>query len=121
MNRLLPDERLSCYPCCVVAVASAIGYNEAASRAALSRKWFPNTKPDGYVTLPDANQFIRSNLNIRKRIDYKRGERVKLKELCLNDRAIVCLLGHYIYLDHNKYYSFFDNENDDVVTVWIIK
>lgn len=33
----------------------------------------------------------------------------------------VCLLGHYIYIDNDNYYSFFDNDEDEVVCIWWLK
>ena len=46
--------------------------------------------------------------------------RKTLKEFHL-ENAIVCCYGHFIYLNGDNYYSFFDNENDKVVAVWELK
>ena len=121
MIQIPPDEKLNNYPCCITAVISALSFDRAIERVANNKSWFPKMDPNGYVTLADANRFIRNNLNVVKRIDYKRGERPKLKHLHLDGKAIVCVLGHYLYLDHEDYYSFFDNEEDDVVSVWMLK
>ena len=61
------------------------------------------------------------NLPIKKRINYKRGERPKLKDLHLLGKAIVCVYGHFVYLDHEAYWSFFNNEEDEVVSLWVIR
>ena len=121
MNRVDPDERLCNTPCCVTAVVSALGYSEAIHQFMSSGNWAPKMDSTGYVTLTGANRFIRSNLNVKKRVDFKRGNRLLLKDLNLNGKAIVCVLGHYLYLDHETYYSFFDNEKDEVVSVWELK
>lgn len=121
MKRIAPDNRLVNYPCCIVAVSTVLGFDNASNRAAQSRTWFPQMDASGYVTLSEANRFIRANLNVRKRMDFKRGSRPLLKDLNLNGKAIVCVLGHYLYLNHETYYSFFDNENDEVVAVWELK
>ena len=71
--------------------------------------------PTGYTRLDAANRLIRKNLSVKKSIEYRRGNRPKLKELHLDGQAIVCVLGHYLYLDRETYHSFFDNENDEVI------
>lgn len=113
MHQILPDSRLAGMPCSITAVSCAMG--------GVFPKDIPELREDGYATLASANRYIRKNLDIRKRIDYRRGERPKLKDLHLNGKAIVCVLGHYLYLDGETYYSFFNNENDDVVAVWLIE
>ena len=107
-------DNLANTPCLIVATACAVGGKE-------NLRGYPVLKKDGYATLKSANKWIRQNLKIKKRTDYRRGERPKLKDLHLDGKAIVVVLGHYIYLDHERYWSFFDNENDDVVTTWEIK
>lgn len=113
ITRITPDENLAESPCLVVALSNAAGSID-------NLRGFPKLRPDGYATLAAANKWIRENLKIKKRTDYKRGERPKLKDLHLDGRAVVCVLGHYIFLDHEKYWSFFDNEEDEVVAVWEI-
>ena len=109
MIRHNPSPALSQCPCSVVAVASALGHRPEGE---------PQLRADGYATLAAANKFIRANLPVKRRKDYKRGERPTLRDLNYDGKAIVCVLGHYIYLDGDDYYSFFDNDNDDVVAVW---
>ena len=114
MIRETPNDDLTNTPCSVVALACAVGGKE-------NLQGYPVLKKNGYATLASNNKWIRQNLKIKKRTDYKRGERPKLKDLHLDGKAIVVVLGHCIYLDHERYWSFFDNENDDVVTTWEIK
>lgn len=112
MIRICPDETLINEPCSVVAVAVANGGNKIPVQV---------SKADGYMTLEDMNRYVRSNLHVAKRVYYKRGQRPKLCELECNGRAIICVLGHYIYVEDEKYYSFFDNLNDDVISIWFLK
>ena len=37
------------------------------------------------------------------------------------DKCCVCVYGHFIYVDGQDYYSFFENEQDPVVCVWYIR
>lgn len=116
MRQILPASYLSGYPCSVVAVACALGHLPNGVPEYLQK-----LKTDGYATLNTANRFIRDNLSIRKRIDYRRGQRPILRDLHLDGKAVVCVYGHLIYLDRETYHSFFQNENDDVVAVWIMQ
>ena len=111
LRRITPNSALNGVPCSIVAVSCALGK---------SPEEIPELKDDGYATLNSANKYIRKNLKVRKRGDYKRGERPLLKDLNLDGKGIVCVLGHYLFLDHDKYYSFFENDYDDVVAVWIL-
>ena len=65
---------------------------------------------------------IRANLPISKRIYYRRAERISLNDFLENnkEKCIVCVLGHYIFVNRGDYYSYFDNEDDVVVCVWYI-
>lgn len=115
MNRITPPQKFEGVPCSIVAVVCALKGNVYVG------DYVQNLKRDGYATLTVANRFIRANLPIKRRVDFKRGERPLLKDLHFDGTAIVCVLGHYIFLDHEDYWSFFDNEDDEVVTVWEIK
>lgn len=116
MTRHDPMNYLHGYPCSVVATACAVGHMPAGTP-----EYMEKLKSDGYATLNTANRYIRDNLHVAKRTDYKRGQRPKLKDLHLDGKAVVCVYGHLIYLDHEEYWSFFENENDDVVAVWKLK
>lgn len=98
-------------PCLIVAVSCALDKRPEDN---------PIYDKSGYATLASANKWIRQHLDVKRRVDYKRGERPKLRELpaC---KAIVCVYGHYLYMNGNTYYSFFENEEDDVVSVWFLQ
>lgn len=111
MMRKVPKVYLANEPCLVTALCCATG--------SLDRlHGYPVLRKDGYATLASANKWIRANLKIRKRTDYKRGQRPKLKDLHLDGQAVVCVFGHYVFLDKETYWSFFENEEDEVVAVW---
>ena len=116
MTRRTPPENLRDFPCSICAVACAIGHLPMGISDYLAQ-----LKSDGYATLNVANRFIRTHLDIKKRTNYKRGQRPKLKDLHLDGKAVVCVYGHLVYVDHEDYWSFFENENDYVVAVWEIK
>lgn len=80
-------------------------------------------RPNGYLRLVDMNKFIRAYLPIARRIDFKKGERPQLKDfLATNEaRCCICVLGHYLYADAQTYWSFFDNDNDEVIAVWYLR
>ena len=112
MKRRIPDETYKELPCILTAVGCAGG--DITNR--------PFIKADGYCSLADANKYIRSMFNVKKRTDFRRGERPTLKELIkgqmITGPTIICVLGHFLYADDDTYWSFFKNGNDDVVTVW---
>jgi hypothetical protein len=84
--------------------------------------WVPTgLRADGYLSLKDGNAFIRKYLPIRRRRDFRRGERPLLEDLHFDGKAIVLVYGHYIYLDHEDYYSFYSNEKDEVVAIWELR
>ena len=111
MIRVNPDSSLQGVACSIVAVSCALGHVP---------ENLPALRKDGWATLNVADKFIREYLPVAKRINYKRGQRPRLKDLHLDGKAIVCVYGHLLYLDHEIYYSFFDNENDEVVAVWLL-
>lgn len=115
MSRITPDAIYDGLPCSVVAVGCALGSG--------SEIMVNGLKADGYLTLDNMNRYIRSLLPIQKKEYFKRGTRPLLKDFLEGNkkRAVVCLLGHYVYVDKEDYWSFFKNEYDEVVCVWWIK
>lgn len=77
----------------------------------------------GRATLRQLNSYAREHLPIRKQVYYKRTDRIKLREFLKanTERAVVVVYGHAIYVNGKDYWSFFENMNDDVVSVWYIK
>ena len=118
MKRIMPDRVFNDIPCSMVAVGCALGND----RDSIIHKAV-GLKNDGYLTLNDMNKYIRSLLPVQKKEYYKRGTRPVLKDILTNNnkKAVVCLLGHYIYIDNDNYYSFFDNDEDEVVCIWWLK
>ena len=114
MERRIPKDpagRLNDMPCLAVAVDLAKGVIQ-------SPHGWPELRKNGYASLNAANAWIRENFPVKRRRDYRRGKRPKLKDLHLDGIAIVCVFGHYVFLDHEVYWSFFDSEEDEVVVVW---
>lgn len=120
MKRITPYQYLAYTPCSIVAVTCALNHDKSIVDAE-QPKDLPLLRDDGYMTLNAMNQYIRANLQVKKRIDYKRGQRPLLKDLQIDGKAIVCVFGHYVFVDKDVYYSFFDDDNDEVVAVWILK
>ena len=85
---------------------------------------FPDTlRDDGYLTLDGKNKFLRQFLKVRRKVYYKRSERIPLRDfLVMNTKkCCVCVYGHFVYVNGKDYWSFFGNENDPVVCVWYLK
>ncbi|MBQ6129722.1 MAG: hypothetical protein IJI51_08690 [Lachnospiraceae bacterium] len=117
MKRIDPQNSLKELPCSVCAVASALdGVLPEDTDFYISK-----LKDNGYASLTLANAYICNHLKVKRRDSFKRGLRPKLKNLHFGGRAIVCVYGHYIYLDHEDYWSFYNNEDDEVVAVWELK
>ena len=78
----------------------------------------------GYCSLKDANTIVRKGFDIKKAATYRRGERPTLSEFAKqfpNEKALICVAGHFIYYHNGEYDSFFNNENDPVIKVWFIR
>ena len=117
--RITPGDKYKGMPCCYVGTGCA--YED------ITGARFKATLPEGlgetgWATLQVLNNFVRKNLPIAKKVYYKRSERIKLRGFLKQnkEKAGVCVLGHFIYVNGDKYWSFFNNLNDDVVCVWYI-
>jgi len=114
IKRRDPDSIYYDIPCSMVAVGTATGS-------------FPpvpeDLAQDGYLSLAGMNRYCRSQLPVAKAVDFKRGERPSLKEFLEGNtqRAVICVLGHFIYADSKTYWSFLRNAKDPVVKVWYLK
>lgn len=113
MNRITPKTKLQNETSCFTAVCCAIGHENIDNTLE-----FFAPKGKNYVTLDEANRFIRKNLNVKRNIRYRRDERPILKDLHLDGRAIVCTTDRYLYLEHENYYAFSDEDENKVVSVW---
>ena len=120
MKRIIPDEVYSRRPCSVVSIGCALGLTDRKQIRAIVPDGLKN---DGYLSLDGMNRLVRSVLPVEKKEVFKRGQRPILRDLMKDNhrRAVVCLLGHFIYIDGDKYYSFFRNGDSPVVCVWWLK
>lgn len=129
MKRITPNDIYQGLPCSVVAVGSALGITDKAIvngiyGDAMSGSYGPRLKSDGYLSLNGLNGLIRAHLQVKKREDFKRGERPALRDFAhshLGQRAVICVLGHYLYFDGRDYHSFLWNGGDPVVAVWYLE
>lgn len=120
MKRIVPDKIYRGLPCSVVAAGCAL---HLAVRASIRALYSPDLKRDGYLSLDGMNRLIRANMAVVRRVNYKRGQRPCLRDFCheFSGRAVVCVAGHFVYVENGDYYSFFKNGNDEVISVWILE
>lgn len=121
MKRITPPDMYRGLPCSVVSVGCALGI---ANTGALSGLYSPHLQDGGYLSLKGMNALIRANMAVKRQAYYKRGDRPILRDFAhehIGERAIICLLGHYIYFDGRDYHSFFYNGGDQVVSVWYLQ
>ena len=116
----LPNSKYEELPCLYVAVGTAY---EKIYQTTFIKSIPDSVKINGYMTLQNANKFIRENLPVRKYQYYTKKERPLLKDLLIknDEKCIICVYGHYIYVDGTDYWSFFNNMDDKVVAVWYLK
>ena len=127
MKRIKPKDFYLDLPCSVVSIGCASetlhGSFDYGKIKVFSEIASAN---DNYATLRSVNGEIRKLFNVRKYVYFKRTDRVTLKEMCERLKtkdgfnAIVCVLGHFLYVHNNTYYSFFNNEDDKVVAMWLL-
>lgn len=120
MKRIVPGRIFAGEPCSVVAVGCALNVKSQAAVEALKS---PLLHSDGYLSLDGMNRLIRANMRIKKRTNFARGARPCLRDFCheFKGRAIVCVKGHFVYVENGDYYSFLKNGSDEVITVWEIQ
>ena len=118
--QIIPNERFNNMPCSMVALYYAYKniYNQ---RIAVNE--IIKTRPDGYLALAKMNTYINMFFKVKKAQQYGSAKRFTLNEfLQTNDKkAILCLLGHYIYVDGKNYFSFFNNLHDKIVKIWYVE
>jgi hypothetical protein len=117
--RITPSSRYNDMPCSYVGTGCA--YED------ITGQRFDAPLPEGLTdtgraSLRCLNAYVRKHLKIKKKVYYTRAERIKLREFLAGntERAVICVLGHAIYVNGKNYWSFFGNANDDVVCVWYI-
>lgn len=118
--RITPDIKYNGLPCSYVGTGCAY---EDVFKKSFTEPMLDNLKDDGWSTLDNTNRYVRSLLPIKKKVYYKRSERFMLREFLDTNKSkcLVCVYGHFIYVNGNDYWSFFNNDNDKVVCVWYIK
>jgi len=120
--RITPEEKFLDAPCTIVAVGCAYGSKKKVVEVAKKLK-LPY-KEDGYLTLQGTNKLTRTLLKVKKYVYFKRGERMTLTQFIKQSKgnpAIIMVYGHCIYCDGVDYYSFFNNDKDQVVAVWLLE
>ena len=120
MLRIEPDVMYEGWPCSVVSAGCACGIDDESSLDALVSN---GLRDDGYLSLDGMNQLIRANQRVLRTDYYKRGQRPTLRDWAEShqgQRAVICVLGHFVYYNGSDYYSFFDNDQDKVVKVWYL-
>lgn len=118
--RIEPLPKYHMLPCSFVGVGCAF---EDIYKADFPGVLSEELKEDGWLNLDDANRYIREYLPVKKKQYFKRNERSKLS-LFLRDntrKCCVCVYGHFIYVNGHDYWSYFDNEDDDIVCIWYLE
>jgi len=115
--QITPNERFRGMPCSMVSLYYA--YKDIYKQF-IKVDEIVKTRPDGYLALSKMNMYCNLLFHVKNAKQYGKEKRFTLKEfLNSNDKqCIVCLLGHYIYVDKKNYYSFFNNDYDKVVKIW---
>lgn len=118
--QIIPNERFNGIACSKVALYYAYKdiYNQK-----IAVNDIIQTRPDGYLALSKMNHYINMFFKVKKAQQYGSTKRFSLDEfLKTNDKkCVVCVLGHYIYVDGKNYFSFFDNEKDKIVKIWYVE
>lgn len=116
--RYLPEKYLYDMPCSIVAIASAKRNIDIKTETIL-----PDIlKENGYLDLNSMNKLIRANFSVKKKQYFKRTERIHLENFLESntEKCIICVYGHYIYVNGEDYWSFFPNEKDKIVCIWYL-
>ena len=115
IKRNIPQDIFRAFPCSMVAVGTAIGELPPV----------PSGLHDsGYLSLDAMNRYVRGLLPVARAEAFRRGQRPSLKEFLEGNegrRAVICVLGHYLFADGKTYWSFLRNAKDPVVQVWYLK
>lgn len=118
--RIKPNSEYYGLPCSYVGLGCA--YEDIYEKP-FNEPMLDNLKRDGWSTLDNTNKYVRKLFPVKKKVYYKRNERITLREFLTtnNVKCLVCVYGHFIYVNNKDYWSFFDNEKDKVVCVWYLK
>lgn len=118
--RYNPSSILYNKPCSMVSLDTAYRdiYNEFIDIDEIVR-----TRSDGCLALSKMDMYVKLLFRVRKAIQYTKEKRFTLKEFLQHNmiKCIVCVEGHYVYVDGKNYYSFFDNLEDKIVKIWYVE
>lgn len=118
--RITPNNKYNGLPCSYVGIGCAY---EDIYKKPFEEPMLGNLKDDGWSTLENTNKYVRSLLPVKKKVYYKRSERFTLREFLEtnNAKCLVCVYGHFVYVNGEGYWSFFENEDDKIVCIWYLK
>lgn len=128
-KQIIPDDIFLGIPCSMVACGCA-DRNGVRERRDVEKYRSPELREtDGYLSLDGFNRLCRKYFHVQKKIYFRRTERPLLEDYIktLDQPAFICVYGHLIYADpyadngKGGYMSFFLNDNDPVVCVWLLK
>ena len=77
---------------------------------------------NGYISLDQMKKLTElylSNHNVKYKY-FSKKDRKRLCDFDWTGKYIICVLGHYVYMENNIYFSAFDNDNDLIVAYWRI-
>ena len=121
MRRITPAAAYEELPCSIVSVGCALGYAHSDEISAITPR---GLRSDGYLSLQGMDDLLKANMRVIRRVYYKRGERPRLWDFMRENkgrRAVLCLLGHFVYFDGEDYHSFLKNDGDLVVKAWYVE
>ena len=119
MKRITPKDFYLDLPCSVVSIGCASETLHGSFDYGKIKEFSEMASANNnYATLRSVNEQVRRFFQVKKYTYYKRAERKTLKECCSGKTAIVCVYGHFVFVNGDSYYSYFDNDNDKVVAVW---
>lgn len=118
--RVIPGRKYKGRPCSYVATGCAYENMTGQKFTAAEPEGLTET---GYATMQILNSYVRAHLPVKKKFYYPRTERFRLRDFLSDntERAVVCVYGHLIYVNGGDYWSFFENINDKVVCIWLLK
>lgn len=118
--RFEPHPKYHGHPCSYVGTGCA--YEDVYGKP-FDKPLPPGLKDDGYATLETENKYLRSIIPVRKKQYFRKGERPILKNFLLqnSERCCICVYGHFIYANEHDYWSYFNNDNDEIVCIWYLK
>lgn len=116
LKRYDPKEAYSYLPCSLVAM-----YQVRDLLRLKIEPVSPLTNKEGYATLQAVNKAIKQSFKCKRYVYIAKNKRYTLNDFKENGLFIVCVLGHYLVVENKKYYSFFNNDNDEIVAFWEIE